>query len=46
MAGTFGCEQAETLDSSNEECKDQRDYGGMNMLSLDIFRNNRTAVKM
>lgn len=46
MAGTFGCEQAETLDFGDEECKDQRDYGRINMLCLCIFKNNRTVVKM
>lgn len=37
--------KAETLDSSDKECKDQSNYGGMNMPSLGIFRSNRTMVK-
>lgn len=37
--------KAETLGSSDKECKDQSSYSGMNMLSLGIFRSNRTMVK-
>ena len=38
----FGFEQAEALDSADEECKDQRGYLGMNMLFIRRIRNNRT----